>query len=140
MKCRSAALWLLFVLVAAGPSAAAAVTGWYLLEPPLLEERPTPEQLAKEFRYWDEYDRAMQRDIRAAASLDRAAPLSRWTHISSFDTATTCENARQRLIDLAKGQEKELRDKYPDSLPTLGTHLANEARCIASDDPRLASR
>jgi hypothetical protein len=96
--------------------------------------------MSRELRHWQEFNKALQRDLRAAASLDRIAPIGRWTHKGSFDTADGCEQFRLKLINLAKVQEIEIREKYPDGLPTLGTHLATESRCIASDDPRLARR
>ena len=80
------------------------------------------------------------RDIRAMAMLDRDAPLGRWTHKGSYDTAVACEKARQRLMDLAEAREPELRRDFPDGLPRLSIELAAASRCISPEDPRLTLR
>jgi hypothetical protein len=70
-----------FMIAVAGQSVAAgASTGWYLLEPILIEKPVTEQQMAREFVYWQTFDKPTQRDLMAEASLDRNAPMGRWKH------------------------------------------------------------
>jgi len=117
-----------------------AACGWYLLQPPLLENPPTVEEILRQSPQWRGMSDAELRDIRAMAMLDRDAPLGRWTHKGSYDTAVACEKARQRLMDLAEAREPELRRDFPDGLPRLGIELAAASRCISPEDPRLTLR
>ena len=70
-------------------------------------------------------------------SIRREAPLASWNHESSFDTASECEQTRQRILASRKAEEERFRREYPDGMPTLLTHLMRESRCISSDDVRL---
>ena len=103
-------LWLAaFVVAVAGESiAVAAATGWYLLQPPLVEKGVTEQQMSMKFLHWSDFDKATQRDLIAAASLNFSVPLGGWVHKGSFDTADACERTRQKLIDLAKAREAEI--------------------------------
>lgn len=133
-------LAILGLIVTAEGGLVARGCGWYLLKPPLLEKGPTEEQVLQESPQWRGADKAHLRDLVAALQLDRNAPLSRWTHEASFDTAAACQEGRKRLIAFEQSQEAELRRDHPEGLPRLGTELALESRCIASEDPRLARR
>jgi len=117
-----------------------AACGWYLLQPPLLEKTPTEEEILRQSPQWRGMGKAELRDIIAMASLVRDAPLSKWTHETSFDTADACEQTRLRLIQSAVSREPELRRSFPEGLPKLPTELATAARCIASDDRRLVGQ
>jgi hypothetical protein len=131
---------LLTVAIVARGVGVDAACGWYLLQPPLLDKSPTEEEILRRSPQWRGMSKAELRDIIAMASLDRDAPLSRWSHDSSFDSADACEQARRRLIQNAASREPELRRTFLEGLPKLGTELATAARCIASDDLRLSAR
>ncbi|MBI2359013.1 MAG: hypothetical protein HYV04_08940 [Deltaproteobacteria bacterium] len=114
-------------------------TGWYLLKPPL-REGVTDDEILRRFPQWRTATKEELHEIAPEVMGDWDAPLHRWTHEGSFDTAAECEAVRIRLMKAAKAEEPEFRKKYPDGYPTLRTTLLRESRCIASDDPRLQRR
>jgi hypothetical protein len=117
---------------------ARAGTGWYLLTPPF---RPlSDEEILRQFPQWRSATKQELHEIAPTVMGEWYAPLDRWTHEGSFDTATECEATRLRLIKMAVAEEPELRRKYPDGYPTLRSILLRNSRCIASDDPRLTRR
>jgi hypothetical protein len=79
--------------------------GWYLLSPPAV-----------------------------GGQLDEEAPLRRWFHMMSHDTARECEANMAKLMEMA--------DEAVKSDTTAATKLKASrlalSRCIALDDPRLA--
>ncbi len=58
---------------------------------------------------------------------DPDASLSKWVNEGNFDTAASCYHALMQFLDVA-GDGKPLTDRNP----------ARFARCVATDDPRLA--
>jgi hypothetical protein len=83
---------------------------------------------------------------------DVKAPLSRWRQLTAFDTAQQCESERRLGINQAKKEFDEARKQlvaakqfseewkdaaHFDSAMWENWKIALEARCIASDDPRL---
>jgi hypothetical protein len=72
------------------------------------------------------------------------SPLREWDMAGSFDSADDCEGSRQRAAQTTiKQLTRELRGTLSDRPQLLGravaaTHEASQdARCIATDDPRL---
>jgi hypothetical protein len=117
---------------------ARAGAGWYLLIPPF---RPlSDEEILRQFPQWRSATKRELHEIAPQVLGEWDAPLDRWTHEGSFDTAAECETTRLRLIKMAVAEEPELRRKYPDGYPTLRSTLLRNSRCIASDDPRLTRR
>ena len=57
------------------------------------------------------------------------APIARWAHVDSFDSATECRDAAYHLIDRAKKNHDQAK---------LDTVMGFE--CIATDDPRLKEK
>jgi hypothetical protein len=99
---------------------APALVGWYLVVPP---------------------------DSTVPHSVDSAAPLSRWSVITKFDTADSCKQALTGL------QNKNHDPANPDAVdklrrfkkrqpadPERARARVNDAACIAGDDPRLKSK
>ena len=80
---------LVTVAILARGGSIGAACGWYLLEPPLLENRPTEEDILRQSPQWRGMSKPDLRDIVAAYWLDRDSPLGQWTHKGSFDT-TPC--------------------------------------------------
>jgi hypothetical protein len=114
MKPFRAAALLAIALSAANP----AFAGWYFMAPP-----------------------------RTSATVDINVPLGRWEVWGSYDQSIDCEHWLNKDIEEAIAQltnpelaERDRRD-YPNL--TRDEHLAIEwqaahAKCIATDDPRLA--
>jgi len=84
-------------------AAALALVGWYLLEPPFVR---LPN---------GQYDALIH------------APLSKWYHVASLDSARDCEIARQLRIRAAE-------DPAADQIVAA---IGQYCECIATDDPRL---
>jgi hypothetical protein len=85
-------------------AAALALVGWYLMVPP---RNPHP---------------FIKGDY-----TDTAAPLSKWAHLASSDSAKECEARKSDYL------------KTVAQVPSLA-QAALEAECIASDDPRLKGK
>jgi|SRR5208282_4492739 len=92
-------------------AAALALVGWYLMVPPLT----TPKA--------------------GNALVDSDAPLSRWMTIASYDTARECNGVWVDTLRTRSAIMTALREKS-DAFVKGGAVEA--ARCIATDDPRLA--
>lgn len=133
----SRAISLILVLCPVLPASAGA--GWYLLQPPL-RQGVTDEAILRDFPKWRDATKQELHEIAPLVMGDWDAPLHRWTHKGSFDTAAECEAVLIRLMKAAEAEEPELRRKYPDGYPTLKTTLLMESRCIAPNDPRLLPR
>jgi len=118
-------------------SEVAADSGWYLLKPPLRQDI-SDEQILKEFPGWRTATESELHEIAPSVMGDWNAPLSRWSHLGSFDTAEKCETVRMLFIKDAEAREPENRRKYPGGYPTLETTLLRNSRCIGSGDPRLS--
>lgn len=85
--------------------------GWYLLVPP--------------------------RSLEAGSPVTAIPPLSQWQMLRSFDNAEACEGA---LTTLLKGLKQNL-DKNPSDAKAAKQYaFASDARCVASDDPRLKEK
>jgi hypothetical protein len=97
---------------------ALALVGWYLLTPPI--RRPASGSLF------------IARDPMTQAPTDS---LSSWDEEASFDSANECEHAKivfwRALKDhpQSTGLEQKIREA-----------AAQEARCVATDDPRLKEK
>ena len=91
-------------------AASLALVGWYLMIPPHLQT--------------------------SSLQVDRDAPISRWKHYRSFDSATECEATLERL----RRDVRKIRTDNPAT--TLDSEAAQEmmGKCIASDDSRLRER
>ncbi len=102
---------LLLVAVALLVPVVAAAGGWYLLIPPVVEER-------------------------GEKHANRDAPLSSWRQHSAHATVKECETARRQWDD---DFLKDSLDMYQRSPADTKVYLSVliEARCIATDDPRL---
>jgi hypothetical protein len=106
-------------------AAALALVGWYLMIAPA---RSIPEACLNGLV--DE-DLCRAYMTMPGLPLDTHAPLSTWTTIAGFDSATACAQARKKAID---AEAQQLANSTPaNDLNTL--ELAIE--CIATDDPRL---
>jgi hypothetical protein len=121
-----------------GPLARAGA-GWYLLTPPL-RQGIYDEEILRQYPQWRSATKRELHEIAPVVMGEWDAPLDRWIHEGSFDTAAECEAVRLRLIKAAIAEEPELRRKYPDGYPTLRSTLLRASRCIASDDSRLTRR
>ena len=88
-------------------AAALALTGWYLMIPPAIEEHSNHRLYTK------------------------AAPLSQWQMLKSFDTAKECEGAVEALAKPLRAAIDQQQHLSLDDMRPL------YARCFASDDPRL---
>ena len=110
-------------------TATLALLGWYLLVPPWTTGMP---------------DHRAQRMLTHSplhgnplgiGNPDAKAPLSKWRIVVSFDTAQECEKARtHRTAHRDEEYAQYLRLDVPDQLATYMSH----ARCVETDDPRLA--
>ena len=90
-------------------AAALALVGWYLMVPPTY-----PDHLR--------------------ANLD--APISKWEHYGSFDSAQDCESTVHFLHEQAKKFTRAQRvNPTTDEQSEAGQYMQGE--CIATDDPRL---
>ncbi len=94
------------------PHHAAALTliglGWYLMVPP------------------------KQHD--PSASTATMEPLNQWLRIHAFDTAASCETARQAMVD---SYNAELTKDPKSARAQSGFAVFSDSECIASDDPQL---
>jgi hypothetical protein len=89
-----------------------ALLGWYLMVPPFIKvgERVVPES---------------------------SAPLSKWYWAGSFDSVDACERNQER--EIVKAQKRKL--AQPATKRGRSVEMGFwEARCIASDDPRLKEK
>ena len=99
-------------------AAALALVGWYLMVPPDFTGRPH--------------------------AIDSAAPISRWTIVTSFNSADICKKALTELQNKngdpanldATGKLRRFQRRQPPD-PELARARVDNAACIASDDPRL---
>ncbi len=94
----------LFAVKLSHAAAWASVVGWYLMLPPLADYRINGQHIA--------------------SMRDTSAPFSKWTTLSSFDTAAECEKA------LVVNSEAALNRGEGDQ----------PYQCVATDDPRLKEK
>jgi hypothetical protein len=98
-------------------AAALALVGWYLMVPP---------------------------DSTVPHSVDSAAPISRWSIITNFESADTCKQALTELQNKngdpakldATGRLRRFQKRQPAD-PALARARVDHTACIATDDPRL---
>jgi hypothetical protein len=89
-------------------AAALALVGWYLLAPPNV-------WVGKEDR------------------VDETAPLDSWIQLGSYDTAVRCQQALDQInAKVYAAYEKDKRARHP-----FQWRLGVDAKCVATDDPRL---
>lgn len=89
---------------------------------------------------WADADRDTLESMFAQSNISAGAPLHQWGHVSSFDTAAECEQARLSKYQANEAKEPALRKEFPGSAPKLATELAWKSRCIAVSDSRLSVR
>lgn len=114
-------------LSARAESDAEAGAGWYRLEPP------------GEDMIWE--------DSVSMPFVRTDSQLSRWRHLGSYDTAEECERGNQKNWYSVGERQMALDKQFPKGLPkvkekalTLSAAMAMDARCVASDDPRLLGK
>jgi len=94
-------------------AAALALVGWYLMVPPLKGDSSSG--------YRADYD----------------APLSQWTVLSPFDSASPCDTQHRRDVDDGASAMK----KAPKgSFDWAVAQKLTQSQCIATDDPRLRGK
>ena len=99
-------------------AAALALVGWYLMVPPTRWSLSEPPSVA-----------------RNSTTMDPSDPLSKWVVIASFDSASKCEDEK---ITFWRKSEADLDSVDPDR--RVWAEAAREARCLATDDPRLKEK
>ena len=100
-------------------AAAFALVSWYLMIPPILPIGDTVD--VKNGRWWTQ----------------TAAPLSKWQISSSYDSASDCENLKDKLIKSgSSGLDNTKATSYKRAFAVAST----QAVCIATDDPRLKEK
>jgi hypothetical protein len=95
-----------------------AVVGWYLMVPPLAYDLP------------DLFSKP-------------AEPLAEWNQVAGYDTAKECESAKAEMASTAIKNEHALGcgSTFETKNPKCYKEFTKEdARCIASDDPRLKQK
>ncbi len=96
-------------------AAALAVVGWYLMLAPKTLDTPL--------------------------AFDESAPLSKWSIVGSYDSASDCNEGRnyipKGLLQLANGESDEGKKNQ---LTQQAVSLAGAYLCIATDDPRLKGK
>jgi hypothetical protein len=102
-------------------AAALALVGWYLMLPPFIRVGPDP--------------REPGRDIVAP---DSAAPLSKWFWSGSFDSVEACERSQEKEITETQ-RRNSLKTSFHARIDR-DEMAFREARCIATDDPRLKEK
>jgi hypothetical protein len=92
-------------------AAALALVGWYLMVPPRVSETPL--------------------------LFDRAAPLSRWQALGSYDTASDCSHGNDKLVAaLLRTGDQQTGKKREQALQERASILTSQ-QCIATGDPRF---
>jgi|SRR5208337_1710671 len=103
-------------------AATLAVVGWYLMMPPFIRVRP------------DARDPSRDRVV-----LDSNAPLSKWFWSGSFDSVDACQRSQEK--EIAETQRRNSLSPSPPAEIDRNVEMAFwEARCIATDDPRLKEK
>ena len=101
-------------------AAALALVGWYLMTPPFISVGPNPR------------DASLDKSVP-----DSEAPLSKWQWSGSFDSVDACQREQEK--EIAEAQNREL--ALPVAERDRGVEMDFwEARCIATDDPRLKEK
>lgn len=72
-----------------------------------------------------------------SASMTTVEPLYQWQTVHAFDTAAACEDAQAGMV---KSYEKELSANPTNEHALKGFTEFSDARCIASNDPRLKGK
>jgi hypothetical protein len=101
-------------------AAALALVGWYLMVPP---------------------------DSTVPHSVDSAAPMSRWSIVTNFESADTCKQALTELQNKngdpakldATGRLRRFQKREPADLGLARARI-DHASCIATGDPRLKEK
>jgi hypothetical protein len=94
-------------------AAALALVGWYLMLPPTIDPLDMP--------------------------VNSDAPISKWSHYGSFDSATECESNIQYLHQKAMKFTRAQR-VHPTTPEQSEAEQYMFAECIATDDPRLKEK
>src|SRR5271163_3112342 len=94
----------------------AAASGWYLLKP-TVRQGVSDETIVRENPGLKSATKQELHEVAPAFMGDWDAPLDRWEHEGSFDTAAECEAAQRQMIKWEKAQEPKIRRKYPNGYP-----------------------
>jgi len=105
-------------------AAALALVGWYLMVPPTFVYPINGNVL----------------DPNSRVQVNLNAPLAWWFNFGEYDSRSSCETVRAREIQRdAKLEENFLKTKPPNELIGI-EEMDKNARCVASDDPRLIGK
>lgn len=103
-------------------AAALALVFWYLMMPPLVRVGLDPRDSSRD-----------------SVAPDSDAPLSKWFWSGSFDSVDACQRSQEK--EIAKTQRRNSLSPFPPAEIGRNVEVAFwEARCIASDDPRLKEK
>jgi hypothetical protein len=68
------------------------------------------------------------------------APMFEWEQVASFETASECAEYAAGMEKYAAGRAKQSKDpRYRDML-RYAAQAFSDARCVATDDPRLKKK
>jgi hypothetical protein len=95
-----------------------ALVGWYLMVPPIHWSVSGPASIA-----------------RHSTTMNPSDPLSKWVIVASFDIASKCEHDK---VSFWRRSKADLDSVDPDK--RAWAEAASEARCVASEDPRLKEK
>jgi len=101
-------------------TAALALVGWYLMTPPFIRVGPDLRDARR--------DRVVP---------DSDAPLSKWKWSGSFDSLDACQRNQEK--EIVEEQKLKLAQSVAERNRTVEMDF-REARCIATDDPRLKEK
>lgn len=107
-------------------AAALALVGWYLIIPPL-------EHFPKGAR--DSKGKPIPRWLAGGLKGNGDPDFSEWEIIGSYDAAASCQDEKADLV-LKVPDNVQDREAYSAMFP----FLVNQARCLATDDPRLKGK
>jgi hypothetical protein len=102
-------------------AATLALVSWYLMMPPFIKVGPGP------------------RDPSGDRVPDSDAPLGKWFWAGSFDSVDACQRSQEK--EIAETQRRNSLSSSPSA--EMGRNVESafrEARCVASDDPRLKGK
>jgi hypothetical protein len=103
-------------------AAALALVGWYLMMPPFVRVVPDPRNPSRD-----------------SVAPDSDVPLSKWFWSGSFDSVVACQRSQEK--EIAETQRRNSLSHSPPAEIDRNVEAAFwEARCIASDDPRLKEK
>ena len=108
---------------------ATAGQGWYLMAPPADYSQPWTISCIP--------DQTAHPAMCAAGVVNSFAPMSKWEQVRALDSANECEETRERLLTLAHARAAKAKKRNEEIGARVTELRMDNARCIASDDPRL---